>query len=128
MENKETFQMTYSAERQAEIQAIRKKYLPREEDKLAQLRALDAAVERKATGISIAVGVMGTLLLGTGMSLTMTDFGASFGRAAFLAGILVGIAGIGVIALAYPLYVRTLKKEREKIAPEILKLTDALMQ
>ncbi len=128
MENKDTFKMTYSARQQEEIDQIRQKYAPKEPDKMEQLRALDASVEKKATVASIAVGVIGTLILGIGMSMAMTDFGAILGSAAFIVGIIIGVVGIAVLGCAYPLYNRTLKKEREKIAPEILKLTDELMQ
>lgn len=127
MENNETFKMTYSAQQQEEIQAIRKKYAAPEPDKMEQLRALDAGVGKKATGISIAVGVIGTLILGTGMSLTMSDFGKLLGSLSGPLGIVLGVVGLVVLACAYPLYSRVLKKEREKIAPEILRLTDELM-
>lgn len=128
MENKDTFKMTYSARQQEEIEQIRKKYTPREPDKMERLRALDAQVNRKATMISILVGVAGALLLGVGMSLLMSEFGALLGALAFPVGIAVGVVGIAVLACAYPLYQRTLKKEREKAAPEILRLTDELMK
>lgn len=127
MENNETFKMTYSAQQQEEIQAIRKKYAAPEPDKMEQLRALDAGVGKKATGISIAVGVIGTLILGTGMSLTMSDFGKLLGSLSGPLGIVLGVVGLVVLACAYPLYSRVLKKEREKVAPEILRLTDELM-
>lgn len=127
MENNETFKMTYSAQQQEEIQAIRKKYAAPEPDKMEQLRALDAGVGKKATGISIAVGVIGTLILGTGMSLTMSDFGKLLGSLSGPLGIVLGVVGLVVLACAYPLYSRVLKKEREKVAPEILRLTDDLM-
>lgn len=120
--------MTYSAEQQEEVEAIRKKYAPKEEDKMEQLRALDAKVTNKATVNSIIVGVIGAIIMGAGMSLVMTDFGALLGTAALPVGIMIGVLGMGILALAYPLYNRTLKKEREKIAPEILKLTDDLMK
>lgn len=128
MENKDTFKMTYSAKQQEEVETIRKKYIPQKEDKMLQLRALDASVEKKASAVAIAVGILGTLLLGVGMSLIMTDFGVVLGSAAFVVGIIIGLLGITTLGCAYPLYQRTLKKEREKIAPEILKLTDELMQ
>lgn len=128
MENKDTFKMTYSARQREEVEAIRKKYAPKEEDKMAQLRALDAKVTSRATRISILVGVIGSIIMGTGMSLIMTDFGSLLGAAALPVGILVGLIGMVILALAYPLYNRTLKKEREKVAPEILKLTDELMK
>lgn len=128
MENKDTFKMTYSAQQQEEIQAIREKYIPKEEDKMARLRALDAGATNRATTISLIVGVLGALIMGAGMSLVMTDFGSALGAAALPLGVAIGVAGMCVLALAYPLYQRTLKKEREKIAPEILKLTDELIK
>lgn len=126
MEKNDTFKMTYSSEQQEEIEQIRQKYVPKAPDKMAQLRALDASVEKKASAVAIAVGVVGTLILGLGMSLAMSDFGKILGSAAFFVGIVLGTAGIATLGCAYPLYHRTLKKERAKIAPEILKLTDEL--
>lgn len=133
MENKETFKLTYSAKEQDEIKAIRKKYAAPEEaeDKMAQLRRLDASVTQKAQAVSLVFGVIGALLLGTGMSLTMSEFSKILGAyedMAMLLGIVIGIAGIVLVSLAYPLYNRIVKKEREKIAPEIIRLTDELMK
>ena len=135
MENKEkeTFNYTYSAKQQEEIKAIRKKYeAPEEkEDKMAQLRRLDAGVTQKASVISLVFGVIGALILGFGMSLAMTDLGeilGSYRGMAMLFGIVFGIVGIVLVSLAYPLYNRIVKKEREKIAPEIIRLTDELMK
>lgn len=128
MDNNNTFKMTYSAQQQQEIQDIRSKYIPKEPDKMERLRQLDAAVSGKATARSIAVGVVGTLILGLGMSFVMSDFGAFLGNLALPVGIGTGILGMGILALAYPLYQRTLKRERARIAPEILKLSDELMQ
>ena len=131
MENKESFNYTYSAKEQEEIKAIRKKYVTPEEteDKMAQLRRLDAGVYSKATTVSLIVGVIGALIMGIGMSLVMTDIGEVLGTVlAMIIGISVGIVGIVLVCLAYPIYNRTLKKEREKIAPEIIRLTDELMK
>ncbi len=128
MENKDTFKMTYSAQQQEEVRQIRDKYIPKEPTKLEQLRALDAGASQKATMVSILVGVAGTLILGLGMSLAMSDFGNLLGSAAFPVGVALGVVGMAILALAYPLYNRTLKKERERIAPEILRLSDELMQ
>lgn len=128
METNKTFKMTYSAQQQQEIQSIRQKYLPPEEDKMEQLRALDARVGKKASTVSIAVGIIGTLLSGLGMSLIMSEFGAPLGPLAFPVGVGLGLIGIAVLACAYPLYQRTLKKERAKAAPEILRLSEELMK
>ena len=131
MENKESFNYTYSAKEQEEIKAIRKKYAVQEqtEDKMAQLRRLDAGVYSKATTAALVVGIIGALMMGMGMSLVMTEIGALLGTVmAMIVGIGLGVIGIILVCLAYPLYNRTLKKEREKIAPEILRLTDELMK
>jgi hypothetical protein len=127
MENN-AFEYTYSAKEQQEIEAIRRKYLPKAEDKMEQLRKLHAVPEKKAQAASIAAGVIGALILGAGMSLCMTDIGSVFGEFAWVLSILIGLAGMIPASLAYPIYKRTLAKERERIAPDILKLADELMQ
>ena len=120
-QNEETFEYRYSAKQQEEIEAIRRKYLPKEEDKMEQLRQMDKRVSRKGTIISIIIGVIGCLLLGIGMCCTMEWAGRWF-----VPGIVIGVIGIVMIALAYPLYEHITKKERKKIAPLILKLADEL--
>jgi hypothetical protein len=125
---KNSFEYTYSARRRQEVEEIRKKYLPREEDKMETLRRLHRIPTRKAQSASIALGVVGSLILGTGMSLCITDLGAALGSAAMVLGICVGLAGMALVALAYPIYRRKLQKEREKIAPEILRLPDELLK
>ena len=128
MENKEGFSFTYSAAQQQEVEHIRKKYLPQEENKMERLRKLHRSAGKKAQAWSIAVGVIGALILGAGMSLCMTELGAALGNLAMLIGILIGIVGMVLVALAYPVYNRVLKKQREHIAPEILRLTDELLK
>lgn len=124
MENqeKEKFSYTYSAKEQAEVNQIRKKYVATE-DKMEQLRKLDASVTKKATTIAIIVGVIGALIMGAGMCCTMVWQGIWF-----IPGIIIGLIGMAVLAMAYPLYQKVLKKEREKITPEIIRLTDELMK
>lgn len=133
MENKEPFYYTYSAKEQEEIKAIRQKYAAPAptEDKMTQLRRLDAAVTKKATSVSLVFGIIGALILGMGMSLAMTDIGKVLGLSggtAMLIGALVGIIGIVLVCTAYPIYNRIVKNERKKIAPEIIRLTDELMK
>lgn len=128
MENKESFNFTYSAATQQEVEDIRKKYLPREEDKMEQLRKLHGIPTQKAQAAALAVGIIGALIMGTGMSLAMTDIGAALGQLAMVLGVVIGIAGMVLIALAYPIYSRVLQKQRQRIAPEILHLTDELLK
>ncbi|MBQ8781752.1 MAG: hypothetical protein IJZ72_08785 [Oscillospiraceae bacterium] len=122
MKNKETFTYTYSAQQQEEIKKIREKYLPKEADKMEQLRRLDAGVTQKGTVVSLVIGIAGSLILGVGMCccLVWTEL--------FILGIIVGTIGIAAVSMAYPAYNFIIKKEREKIAPEIIRLTDELMK
>lgn len=124
MDNKkETFSYTYSAREQAEIQKIREKYIPKEADKMEQLRRLDKSVTDKSAAVSLAVGIVGALVLGFGMSCCMV-----WADTLFVVGIIVGIIGIVLVCAAYPIYNFVAKKEREKIAPEIIRLTDELIK
>ena len=124
MEHREdTFQYTYSAKQQEEVQRIRKKYLPRQEDKMEQLRQLDRSSTRKGTVVSVIVGVAGCLLMGIDMCCTMVWMGWLF-----VPGIVLGLLGIAVMAAAYPLYNSITRQERERLAPQILKLTEELSQ
>ena len=127
------FQYTYSAAEQSEVKRIREKYMQRapEENKMERLRRLDNAVTQKAQAVSLIFGVIGTLILGFGMSLFMSELGTALGMSETLAlvlGILIGIPGGGLACLAYPAYQWIIKRERERIAPEILRLTDELMK
>lgn len=120
-----TFQYTYSAKEQEELKRIRNKYLPKEENKMELLRRLDAQVTQKATMYSIIVGVIGTLILGTGMSCCLVWTKSAF---IFIIGILIGVIGMAILAMAYPMYNRTIKRERRRIAPEVLRLTEDLLK
>ena len=134
MEQKDTFNYTYSAKEQEEIKKIRQRYAAPEEkeiDKMEQLRRLDASVTKKGSIAALVIGIIGALIMGTGMSLVMTNLGEILGSLANLAmpiGITLGVVGMVLVALAYPLYNRITQKERERIAPEILRLTDELMK
>lgn len=120
-DNKETFEYTYSARQQQEIEQIRSKYLPKQESKMDQLRRLDQSATKKGTAVAIFLGVIGCLLLGIGMCCTMV-----WAEQWFLPGIIIGLIGIGVVVIAYPVFNRITKKQREKLAPQILKLTEEL--
>ena len=120
---KEGFQYSYSAKQQEEIKRIRSKYEAPQEDKMAYLRRLDETVAKKGTMLSIVLGVIGTLILGVGMCCVLV-----WQNTWFIPGIIIGIVGLAVLSLAYPVYLQVTKKEREKIAPEILRLTDELLK
>ena len=127
------FTYTYSAKEQAELKHIRDKYTTptEDEDKMARLRRLDASVTQKAQIVALIFGVIGALILGAGMSLCMSDFAeilGSYRDMAMVIGIPIGLIGGVLVALAYPMYNVIVKRERKKIAPEIIRLTDELMK
>ena len=119
--NNDRFEYTYSAMQQDEIERIRRKYMPKETDELDELRRLDAEVTRPGTIAGLVLGIVGTLIFGAGMSMALvwTD-------TMLVAGVLVGIAGFVVLGMAYPMYHKITEKQRAKIAPQILELTEQM--
>lgn len=121
--SEECFEYTYSAAMQKEIEEIRKKYLPKEEDKMETLRRMDREAEKPGMMTSITVGTIGSLFLGVGMCCTMIWGAATW---IFVLGVVIGLLGVVIILPAYPIYKKITKKQREKIADQILELTKEL--
>lgn len=136
MENnnkKNGFSYTYSAKEQAELKKIREKYTPRTEaeDKMERLRQLDKSVTQKATVVSMIFGIIGTLILGFGMSLIMTELSEMLGayeNLATVVGVIIGVLGGVIAGVAYPIYNFVSRREREKVAPEVIRLADELLR
>ena len=122
MENKGTFNYTYSAKEQEEIRRIRQKYEAPEKakDKMEQLRRLDTAVTQKATVVSLIFGVIGCLIFGTGLSFVL-EFDLLFW------GIALSLVGGIFMALAYPFYNLSLRCGKKKYGAEILNLSQQLL-
>ena len=129
--NNPSFEYSYSAKEQREVESIRKRYLPPTEDKIERLRRLDRQVTEKAQVVSLIFGVVGTLVLGLGMSLIMSDLSELLGaikNLAFVIGIICGVLGAVLVGLAYPAYKFVLEREKARVAPEILRLSDELLK
>lgn len=124
-EKKDAFTYTYSASRQEEVRRIREKYAPstQEEDKLERLRRLDRTATKPGTAAALILGTAGTLTMGFGMCCTMV-----WSETLFIPGIVIGVVGIIGICAAYPLYLHMTKKRRNKLAPEIMRLADELLE
>lgn len=121
--NATVFEYSYSSKRQEEIEKIRNKYMEKEDSKMAQLRKLDREVERPGTMVAIGVGIFGALILGAGMSLCLV--GPAEG---FVLGIIIGLVGLAVLGVAYPVYKVITKKQKEKLGPQILALSEELLK
>ena len=122
MEN--TFSYNYSAKDNAEVQAIRKKYLPKSESKLEELKRLDETVQTSGMVESLCAGIGGALIFGFGLCLAMQVIGS--GLIMMIVGILIGIVGMAGMLVAYPLYRKVFKQTKEKYTPRILELTAEL--
>ena len=124
MEN-DTFRYSYSSSLQEELKDIKKKYAEQpedqQEDQLELLRKLDKSSTRKSTIVSIVMGAAGCLIMGIGMCCTMV-----WAAAMFLPGIIIGVIGIAMMAAAYPVYVHITKRERARIAPQVLDIIEKL--
>ena len=121
---KDMFTYSYSAKENAEVQAIRKKYLPKSESKLEELKRLDEMVQASGMTESLSAGIGGALVLGLGMGLAMQVIGS--GIVMMVLGVLIGIAGMIGMLVAYPVYRKIFKRTKEKYAPRILELTAEL--
>ena len=124
MEN-DTFRYSYSSSLQEELKDIKKKYAGQpenqQENQLELLRKLDKSSTRKSTIVSIVMGAAGCLIMGIGMCCTMV-----WAAAMFLPGIIIGVIGIAMMAAAYPVYVHITKRERARIAPQVLDIIEKL--
>ena len=127
------FNYTYSTKQRDEVRAIRKKYTPTEPedvDNITLLRNIDSEVTRKATVRALTTGVIGALLMGTGMSLLMTDLSSTMGLDSWIAlliGIVIGMVGLIIMCVTYPLYNHILERERARVADEVIRLSDELL-
>ena len=127
------FNYTYSTKQRDEVRAIRKKYTPTEPedvDNITLLRNIDSEVTRKATVRALTTGVIGALLMGTGMSMLMTDISSKAGLDSGISlsiGIVIGMVGLIIMCVTYPLYNHILERERARVADEVIRLSDELL-
>ena len=118
-----TFIYSYSASQQSEVEAIRKKYLPAETDKMERLRRLDDKVQNAGVIESLCLGIIGVLIFGIAMCFALGVFGSAWWSA-----IPVGIVGMAAMFPAYPLYKHLHNKKKEALTPEILALSEELIE
>ena len=109
-------------------QKIRAQYIEKTPSELDALRDLDSKVKRPANVFAYTFGSISAIVMGAGMSLVMTDIGATIGITnALVPGILVGVLGLGMALLTYPMYKGILNSRKKKYGAEILSLSDKIM-
>jgi len=108
---------------------IRSEYIQKKTTELDELRALDAKVKRPANLFAGVFGTVSVLVMGSGMSLIMTDIGDMLDISNSMAvGIIIGIIGMGMALINYPIYKKILKGRREEYAAEIMQLSDRIVK
>lgn len=111
------------------VQKIRTQYTEKEHTQLDALKELDAKVKRPANVFAYIFGSIGAIVMGSGMSLVMTDIGTTLGIGdAIIPGIVIGVVGMLMAIINYPLYKKILGSRRKKYADEIIALSDQLMK
>ena len=111
------------------VQKIRTQYTEKQHTELDELKALDAKVKKPANVFAYTYGCVGAVIMGAGMSLVMTEIGAIIGLAsAMVPGIVVGVVGMGMALSTYPIYKKILNSRKKKFAPQIMELSEKLMQ
>lgn len=123
MENINGFTYHYSVKRNREVEHIRRKYLPKEENKIDRLRKLDTKVQMAGTIPALCVGIIGCLIFGIGMCFFLDVFAG----AAWLASILI-ICGMLLMIPAYTIYRSIARKTKAELTPEILRLSEEIMK
>ena len=110
------------------VQKIRTQYTEKEHTGLDELKALDAKVKKPANIFGYTYGSVSAIVMGAGMSLVMTDIGSVVGLAsAMVPGIAIGVVGMGMALTTYPIYKRILNSRKKKYAPEIMALSEKIM-
>ena len=111
------------------VQKIRTQYTEKEHTGLDELKGLDSKVKRPANVFSYIFGTISAIIMGSGMSLVMTDIGATVGISdPMLPGIIIGIAGMFMAIINYPIYKGILGSRRKKYADKIIALSDKIMK
>lgn len=116
------FSYTYSAAANKEIDEIRKRYLPKVESKFEELKRLDHQVQTSGMIPALSAGITGFLLFGLGVCM-----GAKIVGESVIFGVLLGLVGMAAMLVAYPIYLRFLKKAKGKFVPRILELSSELI-
>ena len=110
------------------VQKIRTKYTEKEHTQLDELKELDAKVKKPANIFAYIFGSIGAIIMGSGMSLVMTDLGSMIGvNEAMVPGIVIGVVGMIMAIINYPMYKKILGSRRQKYAEQIIELSDKLM-
>lgn len=111
------------------VQKIRTQYTEKQHSEIDALKELDSKVKRPANAFAYIFGSIAAIIMGSGMSLVMTDIGNTIGvESPMVPGIVIGIIGMLMAIVNYPVYKRILSSRRRKYADKIIALSDKIMK
>lgn len=111
------------------VQKIRTQYTEKEHTSLDELKEMDTKVNRPANVFAYIFGSISAIIMGSGMSLIMTDIAETVGiENPMLYGIIIGIVGMFMAIINYPIYKGILGSRRKKYADKIIALSDKIMK
>lgn len=114
-------------ERDYTVQKIRTQYTEKQHTEIDELKALDKKVKTPANIFGYLFGSVSALIMGAGMSLIMTDISSTLGISdPMVPGIIIGVTGMAMAIVNYPIYKLILGGRRKKYAPEIIALSDRI--
>lgn len=125
MNDEYKFNYSYSAPNESErreIESIKKQYIsaPKKEDKLERLRDLNKRVMQPPLIISLTIGIVGTLVMGVGLTMVLEWNIVAWG-------VMTGILGAAIAASAYPIYKAILNRNKRKYGERIIELSNDLL-
>ncbi len=103
---------------------IANEYSKKEDSKVKKLKKLDKRAKLGSNIFGYTFGIIGTLILGSGMCLAMKVIGNTTTH--YVLGIIIGIVGIIMVSINYPIYLKILKKDKEKYANDIITLANEI--
>jgi len=111
------------------VEKIRTQYTEKENTQLDELKRLDAKVKRPVNTFAYIFGSVSAIIMGCGMSLVMTDIGQKIGmESTMVPGIVIGVIGMFLAIVNYPMYKKLLASRKKKYAEQILKLSETIMK
>ena len=111
------------------VQKIRTQYTEKEHTELEKLKELDRKVKKSANVFAYVFGTISALIMGSGMSLVMTDISVMLSIPnSMVIGIIIGIIGMFMAIIIYPIYKRILDSRRKKYAKEIIEISDRILK
>ena len=127
-QNEKRYLVMNKNDQQFIAQKIRAQYMEKEPSELDELRLLDAKVKKPANLFAYLFGSFSAIVMGAGMSLVMTDVGSYVGMEnPMIPGIVIGVIGMALAIVNYPIYKSILNSRRSKYSAEILALSEKII-